>query len=718
MSGSTPALTIANAAQLAVGARVTLGGVPLAGEGVRWIFADGAVSPEVELVVDNEVDAKLAQIDDEVTLDVETLRVGAQADRLTVKRLLLWRRQPLDPWRVRWTLRDRRALLEDVRVSASFNVVRGVGERDVLGDQPAPIAAINTVAKLKYLSHTTRIPGTTEFSPPIYATDDGAQVEVWTAKAIVLWLLGPAIGHALQPQLRDESGVDAGIVVQNQVHEHEPWPAVLDRYLGIARLGLYVDADGVFVLYDRAKPQPPLILPELGAQEGGQVPAAVDLSRARPDTVVAYVPREHELLVEFVEDTSSTVARVQSDPDQMLRRVENVVQLPTPLVVAGRQRQAGEFVEVQDFIDACNAAGWPSGSSLSLERLRHGLFNGMLIYDLISSSGAFPAQHPREVAWISALVASYRTLFRLSPVLVEAAEWWAPIRTSLPDPVTRQPPIAPVWVDHHLVPVYQPDREGADQNDVFTHSYPHPLSPGGSGRLDDSTASTFFRVDVVSREAGVFRVVPVQDLAGEVLQVKHSRLENDLPINPATGSVGYYELGVVARDHRMSALITVRLGAPNGSRRRYYQVYSSASDAGQTAKRFRLYEFPIEEEPARFRWDYDNSRGEFTPDGQIEITGSQLLNAATLQSVVQGKLHQMWTGYADRVVGELRRPGFNPAEDRPRGNVRSVTVQFSPNGRLESVHLFADAYPAPDLRQLLDAATRRVIYRELSRGGR
>jgi hypothetical protein len=694
-----------------------IGGVPLASSGYQWPLAAGPVSPRVTIEVDNEVDKELAKLKNPVTYELRAT-VNAVESGGVMKGLFLGMRKPIDPWHVQWELYDQRRLWEDIRITAFFNVPRKINDKD-LGSANGPLQDFDLIAKFRYVSTTLRHPGArTKFQ----GLEFGSKGEilnkgrVWTALEAIEWLLnGEAVKGRGLPQITyDIRATENDYYLNNLVFVEERFPVILGTLMGLARVDLEVH-DGTWYVYDRD--EVPIDVP-VGNYDGGGFVALSERKRTVPETFVMRVPKKYEIRLDAIEPPP-TRAR---NSTAILTELTSVIAIPDPIVIDGRRREVGEWVEAADVYKAWNDQGWPTGKRISGKQIRKGFFSNRLVEDLCSTPGQAPGYDPQAVGRVAAAKKAFRRSWRIHPALIQSIKSMEGVRVAVTDPVTlhRQP--SPVWQDHTLIPTGKPKAgKGQTASKVGSQEIRHPNTPSssGSGNLLDAQASRF-TLTIDDQALGIIHTDPTpMDLDGTLMRVLRSAIKEPIKgfaTAVATNNEALLGISECTQDWRMSVIVTVTPLTPNSSEALYSISADAASLGLKTDGSIPALEFPFLAEQARFEWNEGTSVG-LNKDGLLEFLGyGEPVNKFTLHAIAQGEIVRAAYGYYDRVSGDFSHPGWDPDKDRLRGNCQSVEVMLSADGTLETHYHIPEAQDVPHLKDLLPYEAKRLLYKDLMDG--
>lgn len=698
---------------------LAIGGVPLDCEAFAWPLAAGTVSPRVAFEVGPDVDRQLQALANPVTLEgriAQTVGGKEKVFSFAIQALHLTERQVVDYPTVRWVLCDARILFEQVRVSGWFNVPRAVNEFAVPA-LPNPGGGnqnpdFNAIAQYRYRPNTLRDPAGLRF-----ATPGGPVGRPWTALQAAQYLIGVVnTRHRASIVVVAESSDNGYQFPGGEPVDEERFPFALARMLSLARAGLYVAHDGRWVIY--ALQDEPLTV-AVGGYDSAGLAEVRDISRLVPAAVNLRVPQEYEIRFDFYEPYGATAGRF----DWLL---ENVLPLPESVTNVGSYVR-GQWVPVTDGTDAAGsgtaiaiwnadtANPWSNGKALTLADVRKLMTSSALLFAWAfnpAQGGLLPVQAGR----IAALMTYYRRAFRIPAIWLNLIEGWRPYLVNIIDAVTGTRAPSTVWTDYTVLPVVRPPERNADAAKKLsaTHRAWGDTNTANVPPLKDGQIAPA-RVSVLSQELGVLGVDFYPDLQHHVLRYVHSALTKDVQVDLLKSplSVAWLlENSAFAADFHLSTLISVSFSTPNGSER-FFEVRSQPDAAGAGA-RPPAYDIFFTREPARWQW-VDGSSTAIVDGrtGQVTLKGFRLQNAKILGAIAQAYQNRLAFSFLSRIQGVFRRMGYDPAVDRPRGNIKAVSPALTVDGAFETTYDMTEPPPAPDLYEYLPTDVRRIIFREL-----
>ena len=691
-------------------ATITLGGVTLATPYWRWAFVTGPSSPEIRFYVDNVVHEQLSAVSNPVTLAARVPQGdGSDPVVIDIQKLHIVGVLRIDPWTVRYTLADARWLYKDILCGGTFNVTRRANDLNEFAqpDLEGLLQQTSQQRLFRYLPGTLREPGV---SPPKHAkptADVTAGVgEMWTALQCLEYVLANAHRTGLPHIEYVIEAADNGHVEEDVNHGPlgETFPAAVAGYLSRARVGLYVRADGKWVIYDLAAS--PIPAARVGGIADGGVLVRENMDRARPVAVTVRSAAEFEVLFEFDED--DTVAR-NLDEDDLLRTVRNVGILPQTIEVGGKRYERGTWLDVRDLVTLYNQVGWPSGRTVTFDDLRRWKLAKSAPFTVFCRDGN-PTMDAAAAARLAALLGAYRTYYQIPQAMMDAVTDWAPVRSVVGDPITGKRAASPVWMDYAIAPSgREPIRKGLPKSMNESVNVSHP------GVLTTDNAAPA-RLAVVDDDLGVFAVAFAdEDLTGRVLRVFPGRLANPIAANNVNVAANQLENNALAAGHRMSCILTLQFRTI-GSASIFALRLQGATFLGG-AGLGPPYEVRQQREPARFQWplgaaDAQPARCAYDANGNVRVEGGVFANRAAVRAIALQEARRVYFSFADRWVGDFEHNGYDAATDRPNGNVSSVSVEFT-NGVVTTRYSLPEGTPPPNLYDMLPTDVRRIVYRQI-----
>lgn len=626
-------------------------------------------------------------------------------------------------------LRDVRWLWQGWDVCGHFNLTRRINDRDMVRDGESP----NVPGQVIILPDGTRQqPVVRAGSFPVFSGEEGdleseiaaqvvaqhasypkaafrdptldwnnedftAAVETprpWTALRMVLaillgWQAKGSQGFERQEGvlaptdwggLRDERGdfKDNGFTPPRRSYEGEPVSAVLEQLCRYAEVQIVPDLDGKIYVVPRYAGKPKL--PAEGRREiQGTGPLYYRYYDAEtPQAVV--VRRKKELTREIhYSETGGLVSAIPSrdatPPMQNVIKLPRALSLPDPVTGEQVLHMKGEYLPIDDVLKAW---GFPGGTEW-VRRHWYRSFETAAAWEIYGQSPNDPLGVDPEIQQrITAILESWRQVFRLPP---EELDYLLDLRgesTVIVDPVSRTRNPAPVWVQYTLIRrAASIDREMmaaggfeldemVPQIDYARSGEPHPASPAlplDPEEENNQASPAPFLLQVLDAQLGVVRISPLTSLGISNTFVGHVQGDEGrgVPISYATNVTADGNLTncEAAEEFHFAAHPTAMSMDPNGAGQ-YLSAQVDAASIGMNGLAPIVHVFD-DEETAR----YDH-RGNLINEEIVRIRTQSIARS------ILGTFRPRWVG---RISWEGLEGGI-----KPTGDTSAVTFAVSPNG--------------------------------------
>jgi len=697
--------------------RIVLGGTPLTCDSLEWPLVFGCESPEVEITVSSDVALALASAPAPCSLEVECEAWnGAQpisaAD--VFEGVFVWRVGPAsNPWLVKVTLRDRRALWEELRVSGEFNVIRRTNAQRIPGYAVRPGFArgqheFERIAAYRYLPRSLLREGTT---PPRHADatlrigEGGARA--WTAADVVAWLFSQIPAELAPRDVVMSADLASRYVPENEVLLEERWPDAARRFCDLARIAFYLRDDVVHVRSLEEAPR----LDNLGQYEGGGYPSIASYAPARARKIVARVPKLHELRADYVERESASAPRGEL-------YLENTACCPQRVKdPAGGWIERSEERPLAELLDAWaedRDHPWPAGLELNFHWLRRLMLHPQIAWLFCWDESYADYVDPVRAARVACALESYRKRFRFCEAWSSCFTEWYPRAVTLVDPRTGAQPTSPVWCDHTIVPTRSPlNRRKKTPLVLRIRAWDAAEAARSRPRLSEASGTLDATVVVVSQPLGIFRLALYRELQG---QRSHTilGLVRDEPAYDfyASGGIALWdEKAAIQPDWRLSIVFSAQLATPPTSARHWEEHIGSYEFTEEACDGPERHLF-VAREPLRVGWDDATSKPRVNGDGYLEVEGGTMLNEEIIRHLVHHECDRVYFSLRDRLIGSYRSPWWIPDVCQPRGHCRAV-VFFYERGEFGAEFRFPEPPPAKDLWETLPGSAKRVVYPRL-----
>jgi len=710
---------------------VTIGGVNMSGsEGINWPFVTGAFSPAVSFITHQKADEQLRGLKNPVALEVDQVYLEGSTPRFArfgVKNLFLRRRESAsNQHRVQWIISDIRYWLENIQVFTSFNLQRIGNEFKKLA--PGALGDFKRAPKLYFIPMTMNKKGSGLFANSLDAADS---LEFWTAHDALLWLLSNFFnsekgrltlpdGSEFRPRVDFSKATDNGRILLNHV-TNQPWPRAVKRLLSMAHLGMWIDHDGTFMVYD-LDPKP---LPgHVGNYRGANHPLKQNRRLERPKDARVYFRSEYEYVGTFIEsDKASGSTTVDTLGELNKKNIENVTILPQDVTdtSTGQIYQRGTIVTIPRAIELwkqdpdnpppANLSSKFIPDPFSIDGLRRSAFSSILANTWVAVQNAVGL---RDVIWAAraaTMYQDYRSLFRLDPRLLDMIQDIRAESVTIQDVATGKRAPGTVWMDYSYTTTAREVRKKGKKAIGLKNVHPWDKAITDPAQMPiKPTAIAPAQIQIVNKRQGLFRVRFLPDLTGNVYKFWPATFDKS-PISKVGTFVQVLAHLMNADDPwRMRVLFSVTFRSPNNHLRFHFKDASSdgnvppGSDGPQSEIFFRSMF-------AGFGWNDDKSEIKLDPKtGQLAIDGHDLVNESVIDALAEGVQNDLYFRYKDRVLGVFKARGHDPSIDVPQGNVRSVTVS-QVRGRIESVYDATQPDVPPPFWELLPLEAQRVLFK-------
>ena len=429
-------------------ATVTLGGFPLAANsGVVWRFTTGVQPYQTVFSTHSSVWAKLQKkMGEPLTLDI----TDARGTKTSIQQVTILHVAPNDsPNRVSFVVSDRRWKWPYKLVARDYNIPRRTGERTAT-KQEVPI--LNPIVDAyDYLDYSLRSNGSLKWLPREIIEDVLTEIEgSQNFRVDSFPIEGNGSARAGEFSVQNVSLRDAGDVALGRAMAYVPG------------LQVYVDADGMVVLFDGADLQAAddrakTLIPF--ATWSGDALAKVDRKKIRPKKVVVHYHREVEVVFDFQDDYSGgTVV----SPDADAPYLENVIPTVDPSTQIDeydpvarksvvKNVPPGTWVRVDKWLEAMDADR-PDGSL-------PWTFETIKVYWLFGLDGVLGGSLTRDekieanyLGRIEALKQHFRQTFRINRRFMSRVRTLLAKRAGLLDPVSGARASAAVWGQATIIP--------------------------------------------------------------------------------------------------------------------------------------------------------------------------------------------------------------------------------------------------------------------------
>lgn len=744
-----------------MGTTARLGPVPLLAAGDQvWALVEGTSPYQGSFKVRPGDADRLEGLGTQgLTLDLRTLQ-----DNLQVRQLFFLHQVPGDhPHEREVLVTDRRWLWTYGHIGPRrYNVRRHVGFHRL--KNPAAQELQPVVATVQYAPFSVHPSGRAWTALEILQDVLDAVLEIERQYN------GQVAGHHIEPSLADKL---TKFPVENLVVDDRADLALQRTLDHLAEAGCRLRLDGTVVLYDKASGAEQRQVRRLGHEAVGKGHTQlVTKRRVRAKRVEALFTREVEVRFDYEElDTLEGTTDVQPDD----RYMENV--LPVPdwelQLDTGETVCQGTYITIQQALRAWNLAvngDNPFGQALTLQDLREAIVPYL---DLAAALDLLGKTAPRAdwSARLNALFQHYRRTFRLNRRWMDRVLSWDAYRVSIIDPTTgtRAPAVAYAdfcWIASQRSLLLQATQ---DQPLNYVNNVPRDMA---GDKLTSSTVPAPARVSIVDHDQGIVRV----DFMVDTLRLYEMTLPGMIGLNGSAqdalgrpkdpGPVaqvgraatrGGHQLGFnllrrlsadrkpeLVAPWKLTIIITAVPGSPNTDQQLHRIPVTPAQVAGIVPPGMRAglgdATGPVQEvrigggvETARVAWldsrSDDVERLFGLGDGKPAKLAGLVINdsggapagaggggvAASLQGIALAAAARVYTGYADRVLGDAA--GKINGQVEPEGWIGQVQHIVTRRGEGFTRLDLPDKVAELKIASLLDPNTRAVVFK-LARPGK
>jgi len=676
----------------------------------------------------------------------------ARGKTLDIQRLTLLHEVPSGAPNLRsFVLADLRWRWQYPLISRDYNVPKKTGDRTAQVNTPFP-------------GFVT----TDEYDYKGFSLKEGKRV--WTARAALEDVLGQlkregfSFDYSVDSFPIDEgSGAQRAFTMQNVVLRDQG-DVALSRILAyIPGAEIWVDASGTVRIingadlsaaesYFRSLP---------GATWDGERAVIVDRKAIRPRKVTVHYQREVEIILEYSDAFSGTVAR----PAKNRPYIENVIQTVddsttvtefdpvTGQTVTKANLPPGTWVEFRAWLAAMDEDRPPNSFPWNFDTIKTFWVVGEL--DGALGGGGLDLDESANISMrIQAIKQHFRQSFRINRLLMDRTRDIQNVSAMLLDPYTGTRGPSRVWGQATIIPTKKGEMMTLrkDPNNAFLYRNVDYFAPTQNEFLGRTVQAPHgpTKVNILDRDLGIFRLdwilspygtdesfVPcmLQDEQGRsnVPRRDLSRQDDDpmgVGFKVESGSNSIFLAGSLS----YRVLLTFIPGAPN-NKRAFHPIELTASDVeafvegdwrigsgfGPDLEVF----IPPSEATARFAWQSDIAAGtsvgnlfglneEDPLEGGIngtEIPGYVLTNGEReLASHSRAVASEVYASFADSLQGRVAT--IVPEEGvKIAGNMSGVTVQAAaaPSGKVSAMHDFPGVQKPISRLALMSESARQVV---------
>ena len=687
--------------------KITIGGVPIDEQNFSWMLTAGVLPHYADFIVrKGPRSEQIAELANPTYLEVEVFGGINGTPELSVLRFeKIYIQQPkeIDDFWVQWQIADVRWSFRGRKITKSWNKTRQQNEFGLTSSSPStdPAFLREQFDKFKtgrYIPWSVKV--------------DGSAYTVYEMLIEVFDELG--ISYTLDPD-----GINKSYIEENIEYHSVDVYKVLADLCSMSRLNIGIEENGDLYAYSvdifDENPQLALATEQNKSKTGPGKIYRQDLKRIRPSRITVRFEKKQEVrliatpaLVESISNpnpirTPITLSRLQesglSFSDFENRKVIgciNVIRVPFPVSIAGRNYNIGEFAAFDEYIQALN---------IEEEDIQKFWFSDMLAFYIdLQLQGAGGASlevdlTARQIA--SAIKNSYRQLYMIDPYFMDEVEKWEAQRCTVIDNYSKTSPPSPLWADYAIIPNTRPPKF-ARNIDLWSVRSQNWLVNDYDPNREKPTPGT---ISMVNQPLGVFRVNYPVDVDRVVNRIVPSAIDNPAQITPAADRQ-IFKQTKLAPKHTLETLISV-----------VFATDSTRNFSGSSKYISFPYEFtnfgPALGPEIEFLNKRDYAR---IPSPSADVQDDAVYNYDILSAIAQSASARVIYQFQDRIVGAVKIAGFQ-TDIRIDGNIKSIAYTFDSNQGANTVVDMREIPPEPTLEQMVDQQTIAYLHRQITRGG-
>jgi hypothetical protein len=639
------------------------------------------------------------------------------------------------------TVVDDRWRWSRVHFTRAYNIRRRTGERRRVPGGPL---AVQTIADDVAYAPWSLNPATSS---------------AWTAEEMVKDVIGTVAGE-LGQTFRLADGVAtalSGVPVEN-LEMDDAGDAAIARalaYLG-GRIDVFLDWEGVIVVYDRVDGGERPIFGVAGSEGGGTKTrqdagsgigepivltpnfAVQDRRRERPERIRFHFGTLPELRINFEESTQTGTIGPPANPADEAT-MDNAYRTVEDLTLPSRNSVQGEILPFPQALSAFNdpangPKAIPTLPNLTTDLVRRRWLSPLLVayaWTKTDQAGVWR----RRVATIRG---SYRLFFKVIKFWNDRIREYRNVLPSIEDIEGNAQAPAAVYADHALqqsVRWFQSKlaADDAEKHEIFRNVF--AAGDAGPGNIIGTPIGDLVQapasVGIDDQELGTVSIAYQTDFTGAALAVYRSAFEGEtVPTDDNTKERVHTGLGDLSEDHQLSVLLSAVPAAPN-DKRKYFVIEKTPEDLGGavlgqsigTAEGPPLdIRIPPSVHVARFAWpsnvgappNEETAWQAFAEGGDLIAQGyGDPTNLKQLDGIAEAQARSVYARFQDRVEGGLTT-ALVPNQDIV-GNITGVSVEAGSgqDGGLLLVLTAAPEGPKIDFVSLLPPDVRRVVFRQV-----
>jgi hypothetical protein len=364
---------------------------------------------------------------------------------------------------------------------------------------------------------------------------------------------------------------------------------------------------------------------------------------------------------------------IWSSEDIRMRRVvgcENVISIPYPVTIDGREYKTGEYVQMWKYLEAVGITDaevrtmWFSNALVMIYASRLDIAEG-----LVSEKN-----HQVAANVVGAIKAHYRQVFRIDPYIMDQIESWDARRCGVVDTYSHFSPPSPLFSDYTIIPHARnplvAKRSAGWQSETYVWKT--------NIRDPYRTRATAGTIAVVNQPLGIFRTAYPSTVFSALKDIVPFGLQSPLTrtVNQANGSIGVGpflpQSLVIDSDFTLNTIISV-IWATDPITKAYYgglKYYTEFFDfTGQGGKGPDI-NYQSRMEYARF------AVKELDDTGKLKNSNGDPVNLGIINSIAKTEAAKIAHQYRDFPFGGCTLAGF---VDFPvQANLSEVRFSFVP----------------------------------------
>ena len=683
--------------------KIIIGDTPLIVQEFSWSLTPGP-QPNIQtfVVPKGDLNERLKAVINptylEMTVYGDTEGKFSQ-QTITFEKMYLIEPKEVDPYNVVWSIADVRWSWRGKKIYCSFNKTRIKNEKGISVSAPDTLPSslrkqFDRFAIGRYLDWSVKADG----------------------KPYGMGEIVYKIFHDLGIEYRLSASQAGAYIIENVELEGVDIYRGLQYLLSKSRLQIGITRKGQAYVYSLDFWDESLPTQLMNVQQNRLVGPGTfyqqDLKRVRPRKITVQFQRKEEtrLIASSSEDLQQNKPLSVSPNEPVWNQFdidtwrvigcENVLPIPYPVTISGREYNIGEYVPIWQYLTALQVSdteireNWWGGR---LERRITAKYDHG-IYDMATE------QFIHQL--ISVIRTHYRQTYRIDPYYMDRIRSWETRRVSVINNYDHFSPPSPCWIDYCVIPKLRHPAIAKRRTLAGTHAYNWIVSERDQYRNQPTVHS----ISVVDQALGVFRITKPALVDQVIREIFPSALD-PLPVISLTQNIALWAQCHLRQNHTMETIVSIVWDVDRdnqfGTRTKYFQIpldYTKLGGIGPDIEYLSRLEYA--RLPAR-EIRVDEGITKLVADPTYEI------NFGILQALAQSEGAKLINQYKDRLSGYVRLAGFVDVE--LFSYMTSVTYHFGNRG-LETIIDMRSTPPAPLLEEVLDQKQVDYIRRHVTRG--